>query len=161
VSTPELPAAGRGGRSVTDRGLDGTGQLSPSGRTCISTGRSSLIDPMACAMWARIEVNVSDFDASVAPATIGELRSRLEAMGRPWEVPGRYNDDDPLPDPPRGGEPIEPGHVEGLRAIESDDDYEAVLRSVPPSNPFLIERWRELGAIADGDSTDEGAEDDR
>jgi hypothetical protein len=94
-----------------------------------------------------MEANVSQFDASVPPATIGELRRRLEAMGQPWSVPGRYNDDDPLPDPARGGEPVEPGHVEGVRAVESADDFERVLRSVPPSNPFLIERWREVGVL--------------
>lgn len=99
---------------------------------------------------------MSEFDMSVTPTTIGELRRRLEAMGQPWSVPGRYTDSDQLPDPPRGGEEIEAGHVPGVRAIESADDFEAVLRSEPPSNPFLIERWRESGALAAADTS--GAE---
>lgn len=53
------------------------------------------------------------------PATIGELRRRLERLGQPWTIPARFNDDDPLPDPPRGGEPVEPGHIEGLRVVDT------------------------------------------
>jgi hypothetical protein len=90
---------------------------------------------------------MSDFDVSVAPATVGELRRRLASMGQPWEVPDRYNDDDPLPQPPRGGQETEVGHVAGMRAIESSEDFEQHLRSVAPTNPFLVERWRELGML--------------
>lgn len=79
------------------------------------------------------------------PATIGELRRRLERLGQPWTIPARFSDDDPLPDPPRGGEPVEPGHIEGLRAVDSQDELETILREVQPTNPFLAERWQSLG----------------
>jgi hypothetical protein len=90
---------------------------------------------------------MSDFDMTVAPATIGELRRRLEALGQPWTVPGRYSDDDPLPDPPRGGQPTQAGHVSAVPAIQSAAEFEAHLRSVPPTNPFMVEHWRELGRL--------------
>jgi hypothetical protein len=90
---------------------------------------------------------MSDWDTGAAPATIGELRRRLESLGRPWDVPARFSDDDPLPQAPTGGAPIEPGHVEGLRAISSQAEFDEHLRAVPPTNPFLVERWRELGLL--------------
>jgi hypothetical protein len=101
---------------------------------------------------------MSEFDISVSPSTIGELRQRLEAIGNPWSVPSRFSDDDPLPDPPRGGQTIETGQVPGIRAVEADDDFEAILREVPPSNPFLIERWREVGALSTEDALPDGTE---
>jgi len=101
---------------------------------------------------------MSEFDLSVAPSTIGELRQRLQAMGNPWSVPSRFNDDDPLPDPPRGGEAVEPGHVPGVRAIDSEQDFEAILHEVPPTNPFLVERWREIGALSADSALPDGTE---
>lgn len=89
---------------------------------------------------------MSDWDTSAAPATIGELRRRLESLGRPWDVPARFSDDDPLPQAPPG-RAAEPGHLEGLRAISSQDEFDQHLRAVPPTNPFLVERWRELGLL--------------
>lgn len=91
---------------------------------------------------------MANFDMTVAPATIGELRRRLEALGQPWTVPGRYSDDDPLPDPPRGGQLTQAGDVAGVPAIQSVAEFEAHLRSVTPSNPFMIDHWRELGLLA-------------
>jgi hypothetical protein len=91
---------------------------------------------------------MADDERATRPATIGELRRRLRDLGEPWTVPARFNDDDPLPDPPRGGEPVEPGHVQGLRAVNTREEFEACLREIPPTNPFLAARWRELGLVA-------------
>lgn len=100
---------------------------------------------------------MDDDERSTRPATIGELRQRLRSLGEPWTVPARFSDDDPLPDLPP--QPAEPGHVKGLRAVNTREEFEAILREAPPANPFLAARWRELGAavpdIADG--TPDGA----
>jgi hypothetical protein len=84
------------------------------------------------------------------PATVGELRRRLAELGEPWTVDPRLADDDPLPDPPRGGQLPEDLPAE-LRAAtpESPDDLRVVLQALPPSNPFLRERWAELGLSPD------------
>lgn len=82
-------------------------------------------------------------ERTTQPATIGELRQRLRSMGEPWAVPARFSDVDPLPELPY--QPVSPGHVEGLRALDSSEEFEACLREVPPSNPFLAARWRDLG----------------
>jgi hypothetical protein len=91
------------------------------------------------------EVTVDNDERATRPATIGELRRRLEHQGRPWTTPTRFNDDDPLPEPPRGGQPVEPGHVEGLRALDTQEQFEACLREIHPANPLLAARWHELG----------------
>lgn len=80
-----------------------------------------------------------------APATIGELRRRLKELGDPWTVPDWHSDDDPLPEPPRGGLPGEPGHVESIRRVDTVADLEECLGEFEPTNPLLIGRWRELG----------------
>jgi hypothetical protein len=80
---------------------------------------------------------VDDNERATLPATIGELRRRLEQHGQPWTVPDRFNDDDPLPNPPRGGQPVDPGNVQGLRALDTQEEFEAYLREVHPSNPYL------------------------
>jgi len=92
-------------------------------------------------------------EGSTRPATIGELRRRLRSLGDPWTVPARFSDDDPLPDLP--AQPVAPGHVEGLRAVNTPEEYEAIVRAAPPVNPFLAARWRELGLAVP--STTEGA----
>ena len=88
-----------------------------------------------------------DDERATPPATVGELRRRLERLGWPWTVPDRFNDDDPLPQPPRGGQPVEPGHVEGLRAVNTQEEFEACLREIEPINPLLAERAVEAGMI--------------
>jgi hypothetical protein len=93
---------------------------------------------------------MEDDERATRPATIGELRRRLKDLGEPWTVPAHFNDDDPLPDPPRGGQPVEPGHVEGLRALNTRDEFDACLREIQPANPFLAARWRELGVAVSG-----------
>jgi hypothetical protein len=104
---------------------------------------------------------MNDDDRATRPATVGELRRRLERMGRPWSVPARFGDDDPLPDPPRGGQPVEPGHVAGLRPVDSPEEFEAVLREVYPVNPYLVARWRDLGvAVPDADDAAAAGEGD-
>jgi hypothetical protein len=91
------------------------------------------------------EAALSDDELASPPATIGELRERLDRLGRPWTAPARFGNDDPLPDPPRGGQPVEAGHVDGLRAVDSPEELTALLAEHPPANPFLAARWRELG----------------
>jgi hypothetical protein len=51
---------------------------------------------------------MAEDERATRPATIGELRRRLKDMGEPWAVPARFNRNDPLPDLPRGGQPLEP-----------------------------------------------------
>ena len=87
-------------------------------------------------------------ERATRPATIGELRRRLKVLGEPWTVPARFNDDDPLPDLPQ--QPVELGHVPGLRAVHTGEEFEAFLREIPPTNPFLAARWRELGMAVPG-----------
>jgi hypothetical protein len=98
---------------------------------------------------------MTDFDASVAPGTIGELRRRLDAMGNPWSVPDRFSDDDLLPEQPPAADLV-PGHVPGLHAIDTAQDLDAHLRSMPPANPFLAEHWRELGLVTTEPADDTG-----
>ena len=91
---------------------------------------------------------MEDAERTTRPATIGELRQRLRSLGEPWTVPARFSDDDPLPDLPL--QRVDPGHVGGLRAVNTREEFEAWLREVPLVNPFLAARWRELGAAAPG-----------
>lgn len=42
------------------------------------------------------------------------------------------------------------GHIEGLRAIGTDEEFGACLREIPPANPFLAARWREAGSDVPG-----------
>jgi hypothetical protein len=99
------------------------------------------------------EAALSDDELVSAPATIGELRVRLDRLGRPWTVPARFSDDDPLPDPPRG-EPVEVGQVGGLRTVDSPEEFAALLAEQPPSNPLLAARWRELGIAVAAPASD-------
>ena len=91
---------------------------------------------------------MEDGERATRPATIGELRQRLRSLGEPWTVPARFGDDDPLPDLPP--QPVDPGHIKGLRAVNTREEFEAILREAPPVNPFLAARWRELGAAVPG-----------
>jgi hypothetical protein len=50
---------------------------------------------------------------------------------------------------------VDPGHLKGLRAVNTREEFDAILRSAPSVNPFLAARWRELGAAVPG--TAEGA----
>jgi hypothetical protein len=45
-----------------------------------------------------------------------------------------------------------PGHVEGLRAVDTAEEYEAIVLEAPPVNSFLAARWRELGLAVPGTS---------
>src|SRR5690349_3187122 len=96
---------------------------------------------------AHAEVDMSEKKQAHRPATIGDLRRRLRELGDPWSAPKHFNDEDPLPEPPRGAQPIEPDQI-GRRAPKSQEEFEALLREVPPTNPSLIARWRELGLPA-------------
>jgi hypothetical protein len=81
------------------------------------------------------------------PATIGDLRRRLRDLGDPWSASKHLSDEDPLPEPPRGAQPIDPDQIR-RSAPKSQEEFEERLRGVPPTNPFLIGRWRELGLPA-------------
>jgi len=83
-----------------------------------------------------------------APKTIGELRRRLDELGNPWEVDPRLNDDDPLPDPPRGGQREEDIPEEAqFQSLESGTDLQGLIADEPPANPFLRARWVEAGLL--------------
>jgi hypothetical protein len=91
------------------------------------------------------------------PKTIGELRQRLAELGNPWEVDPRLNDDDPLPDPPRGGQREEDIPEEArLPTLDPDTDLHAVISGEQPANPFLRTRWEEAGLLSQDKDEDEG-----
>ena len=87
---------------------------------------------------------------AIRPQTIGELRRRLEDLGHPWTVPARFGDQDPLPVAPGRAEPVSPGHIEGLRAVNTAEEFAALLGEAAPTNPFLAARWQELGVTPVG-----------
>jgi hypothetical protein len=90
------------------------------------------------------EVDMSEKKHAHRHATIGDLRRSLRELGDPWSAPKHFDDEDPLPEPPRGAQPIEPDQIRRL-APKSQEEFEASLREVPLTNPFLIARRRELG----------------
>ena len=77
------------------------------------------------------------------PRTVGELRRRLSELGNPWSIDPRLGDDDPIPDYPRGGQI--PEELPGVIPVEGD--LTSFLQHLPPSNPFLRQRWVELGLL--------------
>ena len=78
------------------------------------------------------------------PKTIGELRRRLVELGNPWEVDPQLNDDDPLPNPSRGGQSDEEIPEEQRpRPLDPSVDVRALIADQPPANPFLKARWVE------------------
>lgn len=77
------------------------------------------------------------------PRTVGELRRRLSELGNPWFVDPRLGDDDPIPDYPRGGQI--PEELPGVIPLKGD--LTSFLQQLPPSNPFLHQRWAELGQL--------------
>ena len=82
-----------------------------------------------------------------APKTAGELRRLLARKGIQWQVDPRLRDDDRLIVYPRGG--IMEKLISGAERYSGDlADY---LRRVPPNNPFLRARWRELGILREQD----------
>jgi hypothetical protein len=85
------------------------------------------------------------------PRTIGELRKQLREQGEPWEPNPRLRDEEPLPDPPRGG--LEPGEgpEENREPEPFEGDLEELLRDSPPANPFLRERWRDEELLKEED----------
>jgi len=85
-----------------------------------------------------------------APRTIGELRRRLAEMGDPWTVDLQLSDDDPLPNPPRGGQRDEDIPAEHrLVPLDPGADLRALIASQPPANPFLRALWVEEGLLTD------------
>lgn len=82
------------------------------------------------------------------PQTVGQLRRHLSELGHDWKVDPRINDDDPLPDPPRGAQPEEEIPEEArLTPLEPDADLDAVITAEPPANPLLADRWKEAGLL--------------
>lgn len=88
-------------------------------------------------------------DLSKAPSTIGELRERLKTLGDPWTAAPHLNHDDPLPQPPRGGDLPRPDAqpTPGVRVISTAAEFEAIVHAEPPTNPNLLRRWVELGVL--------------
>lgn len=75
------------------------------------------------------------------PQTAGELRRLIAAKKYQWTVDPRLRDSDPLPKRPRGGK-LEDSLPPNTTLVKNVADY---LRGrLPPSNPFLRERWAEL-----------------
>jgi len=87
------------------------------------------------------------------PDTVGDVRRRLKKLGNPWSPPKQLSDGDPLPKPARGGQPVGSDQIKAV-APGSPAEFEAHLRKVPPINPFLIRRWRELGLPAPAEESE-------
>ena len=92
---------------------------------------------------------MEDKETQDVPKTIGELRRRLAELGNPWAVNPQLSDDDPLPDPPRGGQREEEIPEEDRpMPLEVDTDLEGLIAEQPPANPFLRLRWAEVGMLS-------------
>jgi hypothetical protein len=82
------------------------------------------------------------------PRTIGELRRRLSELGNPWEVDPQLSDEDPMWDPPRGGQREEDIPEEArLPSLDPDTDIDDIIAAEPPANPLLRARWVEAGLL--------------
>jgi hypothetical protein len=86
-----------------------------------------------------------------APRTVGELRQQLRERGEPWEPNPRLRDEEPLPDPPRGGLDPSEAPEENQEPKPFDGDLEELLRESPPANPLVRERWQDLDLLKEGD----------
>lgn len=89
-----------------------------------------------------------DSEQTQPPVTVGELRRRLAELGNPWQVDPTLSDDEPLPDPPRGGAEPEPDSPAALAAKVPPGELRDVLADRPPANPYLRQRWAEEGLLA-------------
>jgi hypothetical protein len=85
------------------------------------------------------------------PRTIGELRRELRERGEPWEPNPRLRDEEPLPDPPRGGLAPGEGPEENQEPQPFEGDIEKLLRESPPANPLVRERWRDQDLLNEDD----------
>ena len=85
------------------------------------------------------------------PRTVGELRRLLRERNEPWEPNPRLRDEEPLPDPARGG--LEPGDgpEENQEPEPFEGDLEELLRESPPANPLIRERWHDQDLLKDDD----------
>jgi hypothetical protein len=93
------------------------------------------------------------------PKNIRELRRRLTELGNPWTVDPRLNDDDPLPDYPRGGQQEEQIPEEyRLAPLEPGTDLQSLIAAYPPANPFLKLRWVEAGILSEDEIEGEAIE---
>ena len=87
--------------------------------------------------------------------TVGELRARLKLMGDPWAVDPSLPDDAPLPTAPSGPEDGDGAALPPTRRADRQS-IDEIIRSRPPSNPDLLELWRDRGfAPSDADATSE------
>jgi hypothetical protein len=93
--------------------------------------------------------------------TVGEVRQALGKMGRPWQVDPRLSDDEPIPDPPRGGQADAdiPVH-QRFTPLDVSTDLSSILAVRIPTNPFLRARWIEAGLCGKADLLPVPSEDD-
>lgn len=83
------------------------------------------------------------------PKTIGELRRWLAQLGNPWEVDPQLGDDEPLPNPTRGGQSeAEIPEQDRPVPLAPHADIVQVIAAEPPANPFLRLRWADLGILS-------------
>lgn len=85
--------------------------------------------------------------------TVGDLRRWLAEIGNPWTVDPSFQDDQPIPDYHRGGQPADQ-IPEGLLPppLAPDADVTERVRAVPPTNRWLRARWVELGLLPADDA---------
>jgi hypothetical protein len=79
--------------------------------------------------------------ANELPRTAGELRKWIAANKYAWTVDPRLRDTDPLPQYPRGGK--SDGNLP-VNTVAVRNVAEYLRDQLPPTNPFLRERWVEL-----------------
>jgi hypothetical protein len=75
----------------------------------------------------------------------------LRERGEPWQPNPRLRDEEPLPDPPRGGLDPREAPEENPEPKPFDGDLEELLRESPPANPLVRERWQDQDLLKEGD----------
>lgn len=83
------------------------------------------------------------------PESMGELRHRLATLGNPWTADPDLADEEPLPDPPRGGR-LEDVLHKRVRITKAQEGT-GLVGEEPPANPYLRARWAEHGLLDETD----------
>jgi hypothetical protein len=75
---------------------------------------------------------MADGESARRPTAIGELRRWLNDMREPRAVPACFSDDDQLAAAPPGGQLVDLGHVQRLRALNAHGKFGPCLPGTRP-----------------------------
>lgn len=81
--------------------------------------------------------------------TYGDLRRQLAKNGTPWSVDPQISDDEPLPAYPLGALPEDMADDRAVVRVPADANIRALIGEIPPSDPGLQQRWRQVGLRID------------